>query len=304
MTYAEFFTQNFTNMSQLRIGWAGLGNMGNPMVRNLVKAGFDVTVYNRTIAKAEALQAETGVKVAATPKELVKDVDVVITMLADDAALKEVYEGPEGFLSVTASPQLLAIDMSTVSPDTTKQLAALCEAEGFWYLDAPVSGSVKPATDAQLIFMVGGRQEDFDRAKPIFDKLGKAAYLLGENGAGNYAKLAINTFLGITVQGLSEAVIFAGNNGISPDQFLPLINTGPIGSMISGMKSQNIINYDFKPAFALQLLAKDIRLAKAQGLDTPVGNALSETLQAAVDQGYGTEDMAVIYKHLLEQHGV
>lgn len=291
-------------MSQQRIGWAGLGNMGIPMVRNLVSAGFDVTVYNRTIAKAEALKAEIGVKVVASPKELVKEIDVVITMLADDAALKEVYEGREGFLSVTLPPHLLAIDMSTVSPDTTRQLAALCEAEGIWYLDAPVSGSVKPAIDRQLIIMAGGRQEDFERARPIFDSLGKAAYLLGENGAGNYAKLAINTFLGITVQGLSEAVIFARNNGISPEQFLPLINTGPVGSIISGMKSQNIIRQDFTPAFALSLLAKDIRLAKTQGLDSPVGNALSDTLQAAMGKGFGAEDMAVIFKYLEDQHGI
>ena len=291
-------------MSQQKIGWAGLGNMGTPMVRNLVKAGFDVTVYNRTTAKAEALRKETGVKVVTSPKDLVEDTDIVITMLSDDAALKQVYEGRDGLLSVTLPPHLLAIDMSTVSPDTTRQLSALCEAEGIWYLDAPVSGSVKPAAEGQLIIMAGGRKEDFDRAKPIFDCLGKAAYLLGENGAGNYAKLAINTFLGITMQGLAEAVIFARNNGISPDQFLPLINSGPLGSMISGIKSQNIIEQDFTPAFALNLLAKDIRLARAQGLDTPVGSALSDTLQAAVEKGFGAEDMAVIIKYLEDHHAI
>jgi 3-hydroxyisobutyrate dehydrogenase len=287
-----------------KIGWAGLGNMGTPMVTNLVKAGFDVKVYNRTLAKATAMQEQLGVKVAGSPKQLVEDVDVVITMVTDDMALKEIYEGTDGILSITLPPDLLAIDMSTVSPDTTRQLAMLCEAAGIWYMDAPVSGSVKPAENGQLVIMAGGRQEDFERAKPIFDALGKAAHLLGENGAGNYAKLAINTFLGITLQGLSEAVIFARNNGISPEQFLPLINGGPIASVVSTAKSENILKGDFTPAFALALLAKDIRLAKGQGMDTPIGNALFDTLQQAVAKGLGSSDMIAIYQYLSDEYGV
>ncbi|TWW00858.1 NAD(P)-dependent oxidoreductase [Chitinophaga pinensis] len=282
----------------MKIGWAGLGHMGVPMVTNLVKAGFDVTVYNRTTDKAIALQEKLGVKVAHSPRQLAEDKDVIITMVTDDAALKEIYEGTDGILSATLQRDMLAIDMSTVSPDTTRQLAALCEAAGLWYLDAPVSGSVKPAQEAQLVIMVGGRTEDFERAKPIFNALGKAAHLLGETGAGNYAKLAINTFLGITLQGLSEAVIFAQNNGIPPAQFLPLINNGPIGSAITNLKATNIVNHDFTPAFQLGLLAKDIRLAKGQGLDTPIGNALFETLQDALTQGLATSDMSAIYQYL------
>jgi 3-hydroxyisobutyrate dehydrogenase len=291
-------------MNHLKIGWAGLGNMGTPMVTNLVKAGFNVKVYNRTTAKATALQEKLGVQVAVSPKHLVEDVDIVITMLTDDAALKEVYEGPEGILSVTLPIDMLAIDMSTVSPDTTRQLATLCEAAGLWYMDAPVSGSVKPAEEAQLVIMAGGRPEDFERAKPIFDALGKAAYLLGENGAGNYAKLAINTFLGITLQGLSEAVVFAKNNGVSPEQLLTLINGGPLASVISNTKSTNIINHDFSPAFPLGLLAKDIRLAKAQGIDTPMGNALFNTLQEALAKGFGAADMIAIYQYLEDEYAV
>ncbi|SFO21970.1 3-hydroxyisobutyrate dehydrogenase [Chitinophaga sp. YR627] len=285
-------------MNHLKIGWAGLGHMGVPMVTNLVKAGFDVTVYNRTTDKAIALQEKLGVKVAHSPRELAESKDIIITMVTDDAALKEIYEGTDGILSATLQRDMLAIDMSTVSPDTTRQLAALCEAEGIWYLDAPVSGSVKPAQEAQLVIMVGGRAEDFERAKPVFNTLGKAAHLLGDAGAGNYAKLAINTFLGITLQGLSEAVIFAQNNGIPPAQFLPLINNGPIGSAITNLKATNIVNHDFTPAFQLGLLAKDIRLAKGQGLDTPIGNALFDTLQDALTQGLATSDMSAIYQYL------
>ena len=283
-------------MNTIRIGWAGLGNMGIPMVKNLVKAGFDVTVYNRTTTKAQSLKVETGVRVVTSPKELTAHADIIITMVSDDAALKAIYQSPDGLLAGTIPANLLAIDMSTVSPDTTKELAALCREKGIGYLDAPVSGSVKPAEDAQLIIMAGGVEEDFETARPVFNCLGKAAYLMGENGSGNYAKLAINTFLGITLQGLTEAVVFARKNGISAESLLPLINNGPIGSVITKMKSSNILENDFKPAFALHLLNKDIGLAKAQGLNSPMGNALAESLQTAMTKGYGNEDMSAIIK--------
>jgi 3-hydroxyisobutyrate dehydrogenase len=279
----------------MKIGWAGLGNMGKPMVKNLVKAGFDVQVYNRTVSKAEEFAKETGVKVAATPADLVKDVDCVITMVSDDAALQEIWDQ---LLAAPLPAGLLAIDMSTVSPDTTRAMAARVKEKGIAYLDAPVSGSVKPAEDGQLIILVGGNQVDFERAKPVFDSLGKSATLLGDNGAGNYAKLAINAFLGITVQGLAEAVIFAKKHGIGPEQLLPLINEGGVGSGITRIKTPGIIHGNYAPAFALKLLAKDIRLAREQGMDTPAGVTLSEALNGAVKEGLGDEDMMAILKYL------
>lgn len=279
----------------MKIGWAGLGNMGRPMVRNLVKAGFDVTVYNRTVAKAEAFAKEVGVKVAATPAELVKNVDCVITMVSDDMALRDIWGQ---FLAAQIPAGLLAIDMSTVSPDTTKAMAARVAEKGVAYLDAPVSGSVKPAEDRQLVILVGGKAADFKRAKPVFESLGKSATLLGDNGAGNYAKLAINAFLGITVQGLAEAVIFARKHGIGPDQLLPLINESAVGSGITKVKTPAIVNGNYAPAFALKLLAKDIRLAREHGMNTPAGVTLSEALNGAVKGGLGDEDMIAILKYL------
>jgi len=279
----------------MKIGWAGLGNMGRPMVRNLVKAGFEVTVYNRTVAKAEAFAKEVGVKVARTPAELVKDVECVITMVSDDMALRDIWGQ---FLAAQIPAGLLAIDMSTVSPDTTKAMAARVAENGVAYLDAPVSGSVKPAEDRQLVILVGGQAADFERAKPVFESLGKSATLLGDNGAGNYAKLAINAFLGITVQGLAEAVIFARKNGIGPDQLLPLINESAVGSGITKVKTPGIVNGNYAPAFALKLLAKDIRLAREQGMNTPAGVTLSEALNGAVKEGLGDEDIIAILKYL------
>jgi len=281
-----------------KIGWIGLGNMGNPMVKNLVKAGFEVTVYNRNPEKSKALQAEVKVEIAASLAELAGSSDFIFTMLSDDAALKEVYQSETGLLAAVESHQFIAIDMSTVSPETTKLLAALCREKGIDYLDAPVSGSVKPAEEAQLIILAGGEEAVYEKAKPMFDAMGKLSTLLGPNGAGNVAKLAINLFLGITAQGLAEAVVFAEKNGIQSAALLPLINAGAVGSGLTRLKTENIVNDNYKAAFALKLLAKDIRLATENGMDTPIGGALSQTLAGAVEKGFGEEDMIAVLKYL------
>lgn len=284
--------------STLKIGWIGLGNMGNPMVKNLVKAGYDVTVYNRNPEKSNTLKETTDIKIVGSPAALVEGSDFIFTMLSDDEALKEVYQGPAGILSATATKKFISVDMSTVSPDTTKMLASVCKEHGISYLDAPVSGSVKPAEEAQLIIMVGGEEEAYQKAVPIFEALGKSSTFLGKSGSGNIAKLAINLFLGITTQGLAEAVIFAGKNGMSADQLMPLINAGAVGSAMTKLKTDNIVNDNFKAAFALKLLAKDIRLASANGMDTPIGKSLSNTLNGAVEKGFGDEDMIAVIKYL------
>jgi len=282
----------------VNIGFIGLGNMGIPMVKNLVKAGFKVTVYNRNLEKADDLKKEIGVSVADTPALLLPGCDVIISMLSNDAAVKNVYEGQDGIFSAKFEKALILIDMSTISPETSKKLFLTAKEKGYDYLDAPVSGSVKPAMEAQLIIMAGGNSEAFNKVTPIFTALGKSATLLGDSGSGNVAKLAINLFLGITVQGLSEAVLFAKKNGIEPEVLLPLINNGPIGSGVTKMKTDNLINQDFTPAFALRLLRKDIGLAEDLGMQTPAGVALATTLQDALDEGLGEDDMSAIYKYI------
>lgn len=299
----SFVKYNKTNMdNKLKIGFIGLGNMGVPMVRNLVKAGYHVTVYNRNTTKANLLAEEMGVYVATAAAELLPGADVVISMLTDDAAVKSVYTGENGVFSALREKALVIIDMSTVAPETSKMLAAEAKNAGIAYIDAPVSGSVKPATDGQLVIMAGGEESSFLKIRPILEVLGKSVTLLGESGSGNIAKLAINLFLGITIQGLSESVIFAAQHGIHAEELLPLINESAVGSGITKIKGTNIINQDFKPAFALKLLRKDIRLAENMGLDSPAGITLANTLQAAVDNGYGEEDMVAIFKQLKQGH--
>jgi len=286
--------------AKTNIGWIGLGNMGTPMVKNLIKAGFEVTVYNRSAAKSEALSKEIQIGVAYSPAELLASSDVIITMLSDDNAVKDLYERADGIFSAQPGKELTIVDMSTVSPETTKYLAGLCADKGISYLDAPVAGSVKPAEEAQLVIMVGGDEKIYEKVKPVFDALGKMSVYLGESGKANVAKLSVNLLLGIVDQGLAEAVIFAQKNGLSAELLLPLINASAVGCGVTKMKTDNIINDDFKPAFALKLLAKDIRLATENGMDTPIGKSLHTTLQSATTKGYGDQDMIAVFKYLSE----
>jgi 3-hydroxyisobutyrate dehydrogenase len=283
------------------IGWIGLGNIGTPMVKNLIKAGFNVTVYNRNPEKSAALSEALQVNVASTPAALVETSDFIISMISDDDAVKNVYQGPNGILSAAGGKDLIAIDMSTVSPETTQELAALCAVQGISYLDAPVSGSIKPAEEGQLVIMVGGNKAAYEQAKPIFDVLGKSSTYLGESGKGNVAKLAINLLLGIVTQGLSEAVVFAEKNDVPAADLLPLINAGALGNGLIKMKTENIVNNNYKPAFALKLLVKDIRLAKENGMDTPIGEALYDTIKDASDKGFADEDMIAVLKYLSDK---
>jgi len=284
--------------NKINIGWIGLGNIGTPMVKNLIKAGFNVTVYNRNPEKSAALSEELQVSVAETPAALVGSSDFIISMISDDDAVKDIYQGENGILSVAGGKKLIAIDMSTVSPETTEELAALCAVQGIAYLDAPVSGSIKPAEEGQLVIMVGGNAAAYEQAKPIFDVLGKSSTYLGESGKGNVAKLAINLLLGIVTQGLSEAVVFAEKNNVPAADLLPLINAGALGNGLIKMKTENIVNNNYKPAFALKLLVKDIRLAKENGMDTPIGEALYDTIKDASAKGYAEEDMISVLKYL------
>ncbi|WP_211217470.1 NAD(P)-dependent oxidoreductase [Segetibacter koreensis] len=180
-------------MSNLKIGWAGLGNMA----KNLLKAGFNVTVYNRTKEKE---LIESGTKSAETPSQLAEQCDVVMTMVSDDEAVKEIYTGKNGLLT-NENLGKLAIDMSTVSPETSRYLADACFQKGMDFIDAPVSGSVKPAQDGTLIIMAGGAQQAYERAKQIFDVIGKFSIYVGENGARKFCQARYKLFIGIKPAG-------------------------------------------------------------------------------------------------------
>lgn len=282
-------------MNITKIGWIGLGKMGTPMSQQLVKAGFAVSVYNRSKSKEDSLRL-IGATVAASPALLVQQADVVIIMVSDDKAINDIFNGEDGLLSAGTSGKII-INMSTVSPAISKQMAGICEQQGNHYLDAPVSGSVKQAEDGTLVIMAGGDESTFEQAKPILEKLGRLAMLIGDTGAGNTAKLVINTLLGIYAQGLAEAVVFAQQNGIAATDLLTLINNSSLGGPFIKIKGDAINNDNYNTAFALKHIAKDLRLAKDLGLSTPLGEAAFETFQKA-EATLGDEDIIAVIKQI------
>ncbi|MBG6186112.1 NAD(P)-dependent oxidoreductase [Flavobacterium sp. CAN_S2] len=283
-------------MNTLKLGWTGLGNMGNPMVMNLLKAGFEVSVFNRTKDKEAPLLA-AGAKSASSLQELMKTCDVVLTMLSNDAAVKEVFEGPMGLLSKTNSGKTI-INMSTVAPETSRYLKTICNQHNVHFIDAPVSGSVKPAQDGTLVILVGASNEDYELAKPIFDVLGKIAIHVGESGVASSAKLAINYLLGLNLQGIAETVLFAEKNGVSKEDMLNIINQGACGNGITNIKTSSILNDSYPAAFALKHLVKDLRLAKEAGLDSPLIHPLYDSYATAEQEGLGDQDVMAIISSL------
>lgn len=279
----------------MKIGWIGLGKMGKPMSGQLLKAGYDVTVYNRTTEKEDKLKSE-GAKTAKSPKQLMEECDLIFMMISDDEAVRNVFEGEDGILAAKVKDRIV-INMSTVSPDISKEMAFLLKEKENKYLDAPVSGSVKQAEEASLVIIVGGEKEAYEKAKPVLEKIGKKTVYVGDNGLGNATKLAVNTFLGIVTQGLAEVIEFAREMDVKTEDLMEILNNGALASPFVKIKGDAIMNEDYNAAFTLEHLTKDLRLAKQSGLNAPLGNAAWETFSNA-EKELGDEDVAAIIKKL------
>jgi len=188
--------------------------------------------------------------------------------------------------------------MSTISPETSRYIADISGIHQMGFLEAPVSGSVKPAQDGTLIILVGGSAENYEKAKPLFDVLGKSSILLGEIGAGSCAKLAINYLLGLNIQGLAETVLFAEKNGVSREDMLSIVNQGACGNGITNIKTASLLSNEYPAAFALKHLHKDLNLAKNEGLNSPLSYPLLESFEKALNNGLGEQDVMAIIKSL------
>lgn len=279
-------------MKTENIGFIGLGNMGNPMAKNLEKAGFPLAVYNRNISRTTDFAAQSTVYSDIT--DLIGSSDVVFTMLTNDEAVEEVY-GKILEQSITGK---LFVDMSTIAQDVSINLANKLKAKGAAFLDAPVAGSTKPAAEGTLIIMVGGEQTDLERARPYLEKMGKSVKHLGENGKGIAAKLAINYFLSILYQGLAETILFSDQLGIERSEMLAIINDSASGSGATKVKRPLLVEGNYSAAFALDLMLKDIRLAQQAGAAYPLLDTLLETYQKAHDNGLGQLDVIGIIESI------
>lgn len=283
-------------MNKQNIGWIGLGKMGIPMAQNLIDEGYQLHVYNKTKGKA-SIWLDQGVKEIETPALLLTQSDIVILMVSDDAAIDEIFTGKGGLLHADTAGKII-VNMSTVSPAISKKMALLCDKNGNSYIDAPVSGSVKQATEGTLVIMAGGHHQSYEILNPIFNVLGKFALKVGENGAGNAAKLAINTMLALHAQGLAETILFAKQQGIATKDLMDLINHSALGNVFIKIKGDAILNDNYEAAFALKHIAKDLRLAKNEGLDSPLANVLNQSFQAA-EQDLAEEDIIAIIKTIV-----
>lgn len=281
-----------------KIGFIGLGTMGAPMAANLLKAGNEVTVYNRTASKCAPL-VNQGAKQAASPKEAAASNDIVITMVSNDQSIEAVYDGSEGVLSGLKSGAIV-IDCSTISPALVKQTAAKVQERGGSFLDAPVTGSSPAAIDGTLVFMVGGNADTLEKSRDLFDVMGKKILYMGPNGSGAVAKIAHNTIVGINNLALAEGFAIAAKSGLPVESFLELVQLGSAGSKAAELKGRKIIEHDFTNQFSLALMLKDLKLASSltdnSGIPAPMLNLAKSLFQAGQTEGYGDEDLSSVVK--------
>jgi len=245
------------------IGFIGLGLMGKPMARNLIKGGYRLIAHNRSRAAVNELAAE-GATAAFSPKEAAASADVVITMLPEDSHVEAVVTGYEGVIE-TIRPDAVLVDMSTISPITARRLAEILAARGVHMLDAPVSGGTEAATDATLTIMVGGRPDIFERLLPVFEKMGKNINYIGNHGAGQVTKAANQIIVGMTIQAVAEAFIFAKKSGVDPAKVHRAIMGGYAQSRVLELHGKRMLDRNFKAGGKVRSHRKDIEIALSAG---------------------------------------
>lgn len=284
------------------LGFVGLGVMGGRIVKRLLAAGHQVSGYNRTRAKAESL-IEAGMAWKDTPREVAEAADITLSMVADTAALSSVTEGPEGILA-GLSPGKVYVDMSTVSPRLTRDLAGRVSAAGADMLDAPVSGSVSAVEAGTLIIFVGGKPEVLERVRPVFESLSQKIIPVGENGHGIATKIAINLSLPIQLVGLFEGVLIAERSGIPRAAALDALLNSVMASPAMKYRAPFILKMPEEVWFSASMMQKDLDIALELGEELGVSlqsvELASQMLTRAIERGWGDEDFAVLF-NVVEQ---
>lgn len=282
------------------IGFIGLGLMGKPMARNLMKGGYRLIVHNRSRAAVDELAAE-GATAAYSPKEAAASAEVVITMLPEDSQVEAVVTGGEGIVE-SIRPDAVLVDMSTISPTTARRLAEILAARGVYMLDAPVSGGVEAAADAALTIMVGGNPDIFKRVLPVFEKIGKNINYLGSHGAGQVTKAANQIIVAMTIQAVAEAFIFAKKSGVDPARVHQAIRGGYAQSRVLELHGKRMLDRNFQPGGKVRFHRKDIEIvlavARELGICLP-GTAMISQLFAALAANGGLDwDHSAVVKVL------
>ncbi|MEU9500166.1 2-hydroxy-3-oxopropionate reductase [Streptomyces sp. NPDC048196] len=294
-------------MSTSTIAFLGLGIMGSPMAVNLAKAGHTVVGWNRSPGRADALVAAGG-KEAGSIAEAVRDADVVITMVPASPQVEAVAYGPDGILE-NARPGTLFIDHSSITPQTSVDLAKAAAEKGIRVLDAPVSGGEAGAVEGVLSIMVGGAPADFDAARPVFDAVGATVVHCGPHGAGQTVKAANQLIVAVNLQALAEAVVFLEKSGVDLGAALEVLGGGLAGSTVLARKKDGILARDFTPGFKLELHHKDMGIvtdaARTVGATLPTGAVAAQLIASAVARGDGALDHSALLRgvELLSGYG-
>ncbi|MHC4681112.1 MAG: 2-hydroxy-3-oxopropionate reductase [Planctomycetota bacterium] len=275
-----------------KIGFVGLGIMGKPMAMNLLKAGYSLTVYDIVPEKIKEL-VTAGAKAGASSKDVAQQSEIVITMLPNSPEVKEAVLGPGGVLE-GAKPGTILIDMSSIAPLASKEIAEHAGQKGVAMLDAPVSGGEPKAVEGTLAIMVGGPQETFDQVKDILGLMGASVTRVGEIGSGNMTKLANQIIVALNIAAMSEAMVLASKAGVDPEKVFQAIRGGLAGSTVLDAKMPLVLKGNFKPGFRIELHIKDLAnaldTAHEVGVPVPLSGAVMEVMQALKVDGKGADD--------------
>ena len=289
-----------------RVGFVGLGLMGKPMAANIMKAGFPVTVYNRTRTKAEELAGQ-GAKVAGSPKEVAAQSDVTVTMVSDSPDVEEVILGANGVIQGVQHGAAV-IDMSTISPQVTQEIAEALSQKGAHMLDAPVSGGSWGAVQGTLSIMVGGEKETFDRCLPIFEAMGKRVIYTGGHGMGQVTKLVNQIIVGGTLAAVCEGLLFGAKAGIDLNPVFEAITGGAANSWQLENLGSRILKRDFAPGFMVKLMHKDLRLitevARDMQLPLPLISLAHQFYHVLQREGHSDEGTQAYIKVMEKLAGV
>jgi 3-hydroxyisobutyrate dehydrogenase len=288
------------------LGWVGLGVMGGHMVEKFLEKGHTVTGHNRTKSKAQWL-IDKGMKWADSPKAVGASADVIFSMVTNSAAVSELAEGPNGILS-GLGPGKVWVDMSTVSPATSRKLAARAREKGADMVDAPVSGSVITIQQGKITVMVGGRAETFERVKPLLLELGPKATHVGENGLALVMKIAINLCLPTQILAFAEGVLLAEKSGIPRETAVDVLLHSVVASPMLQYRGPFVLNMPEEAWFNVNMMQKDMQLALELGrqvdVPLPTTSVVNEYLTAARAMGLAERDFAIIFKVLEKLSGV
>ena len=284
----------------MKIGFIGLGIMGKPMAKNLVKAGYDVLVADKFAPKAVEEVVAAGAQAAASNMEVGEKCDIVITMVPNSPNVKEALFGEDG-AAKTMTAGKIVLDCSSINPIASREIYAELEKKGIEMLDAPVSGGEPKAIDGTLAFMVGGKQEIFDKCKPILEKMGSSVVLCGGIGAGNVTKLCNQTIVAVNIAALAEAMQMGQMCGVDPEKIFNAIKGGLAGSTVMNAKAPMMMDQNFKPGFRIDLHIKDLNnvvdAAKTVDAPIPLTQTVLEMMKILHHDGDGSCDHSALLKY-------